>query len=149
MFHTFRIVVAERQRQVLDRFGDAPIDPRRPDEPIVDRKERMIATQGDAIAARGRPRQLQSRGRHGRAVLSKLAHLGTRDHPQQFLGAIHFDFGRAGEIRAMFHLGRGSCHDGFKRMAQGDRATTHAVLDELVAIDIPDMAALTTLDEAG
>ena len=44
LLHTFRIVVAERQRQVLDRFGNARIDPRRTDEPVVDRKERMIAT---------------------------------------------------------------------------------------------------------
>ena len=33
-------------------------------------------------------------------------------------------------------------------MAERDRAQAHAVLDELVAVDVPDVAALAARDEA-
>src|SRR4030095_6788629 len=58
-----QIVVAERQGHRADALRDARRHGRRPDEPVVGREERLVAADGDEIAAGVGPGELDRGGR--------------------------------------------------------------------------------------
>ena len=142
-----QIVVAELHGLVVDRARDAAVGRGRADEPVVVGEERVIGADRDQLAAGRAARELERRRGRGRAVLGELHHLGAVDQAEERLGALELEGRGPGEVGAelerrahrLDHRGIG--------VAERDRAQAHAVLDELVAVDVPDVAALAARDQ--
>ena len=108
----------------------------------------MIATQCDAISSGMGARQLDRGRGGGRAVLGELHHVRAVDDAAQLLGALHLERRGPGEVDAVLHRGDRSAQHGGVGVTECHRAQPHAVLDELIAVDIPDPTALAPDDEA-
>ena len=109
----------------------------------------MVAADGDTVAAGEGARQPHAAVERVGAVLAELDHVGPLDDRQELLRALDLDAGRAREVGAHGQCALSGFQDRRKCMAERDRAQSHAVFDELVAVDVPDVAAETALHDAG
>ncbi len=101
----------------------------------------MVGAHRDEVAARRLPSQLDGGRRGSRSVLGELDHVGRRNHVEESLGTVEFDGGGAGEVGAQLERGPHGVDHGGKGVPEPDGTQTHAVLDELVAVGIPDTTA--------
>src|SRR5690606_37156694 len=83
-----------------------------------------------------------------RAVLAELDHLRAGDDRKKLLGALDLDRGGAGEVAAVPELPAHRLHDRRVGVAERHGAVAETVLDVLVAVRVPDMAAGPARDEA-
>ena len=107
----------------------------------------MIDAERDEVATGERARELYCGGVCRRAVLRELDHLGARDEAEERLGRLELEPRRANEVRAAREL-RGDRLD-HRRVAvtERDGAQAHPVLDVLVPVDVPHVAARPALDD--
>ena len=134
------VVVLKAHRLGASVRGDSPVHRRRADEPVVVRKEGVLGANGDQVPSRVRTSQLEGRGGRGRPVLRPLDHLGAVDDLEKALGAFELDDGRPREVGAEGKRLPHRLDHGRIRVAERDGAKSHAVLDEFVAVDVPDVA---------
>ena len=133
---TGEIVIAERPRQIGDGLRHSSPHRRRADEPVAGREERMVRAHGDAIAPRERARQPDRRVHRVRAVLGKLHHVAA-DQLEKRLGCFQFEKRGTAEVGSQLHLTGGGVIHGTERVAERHGSQSHAVLEILVAVDIP------------
>ena len=145
--YAVQVVVAEADRQVADGPRDPGRHRRGPDEPVVDGEEGLIGADRDQVAPRPRPCELHRRGRHVGAVLRELHHLRGRHHLEDRLRAVPLERRWAGEVDAVSHGLRRRVHDLGVAVPEEDGAQPHPVLDELPAVDVPDVGAGSALDQ--
>src|ERR1700722_14484424 len=74
------------------------------------------------------------------SVLAELDHIRPLYQGQKFLRAVDLQARRSCEIAAHRQCALYGFDDGRERVPERDRAQSHAVLDELVAIHVPDVA---------
>ena len=87
-------------------------------------------------------------GRRGRgSILGELDLVGPFNDTKDRLGAFDLDGAGPGEVRPQLQLTPYGLEYGGISMAERHRTQTHAILDELVAVQVPDMAATPPLNE--
>src|SRR6516225_7796225 len=85
-FCASEVVVAKRNGELADGLRDACTHRGRPDEPIVDREERMVGAAGDEIATGISSGEPHGTGGGVRAVLAEFDHLRAIDQAKELLG---------------------------------------------------------------
>ena len=117
------------------------------DEPVVRRKEGLVGADGDQVPPRVGARKLDSGRRGVGAVLGELHHVHGRHTAEELLGAGHLERTRPHEVGPMGKLPLHRLDDGREGMTQPDGAEPHPVLDEFIAIHVPDVTAMAPRDE--
>ncbi len=107
----------------------------------------MVAAKGHEI-----PPGVGSGKLHGRRVrrgpvLGELDLVGSFDDPENLLGTFNLDRAGPREIRSELQLTPNGVENWRIGVAEGHRPEAHPVLDEFVAVHVPDMAAEAPLDE--
>ena len=133
-------------RQVAHRLRDPRRHRRVADEPVVGGEERLVLADRDQVAAGRRARELDRRGRDVGAVARELDHLPA-DGLEELLRGGELDRGRPDEVAALVEDGAHGLGHARVRVPQRDRPEPRAVLDVLVAVDVPDVAAAAPRDD--
>jgi hypothetical protein len=141
------VVVAKRHRELLDAGRDARSQWGDDHRPVVVGEERLIDAERDEGAPRERARQLHGCRVRRRAVLRELDHVRRGEQLDESLGVLQLDRRRPVEVASPLHLLLRRLHDLGERVPERDCAEPHGVLDVLVAVDVPDAAALAARDE--
>src|SRR6185312_11256307 len=84
-----------------------------------------------------------------RAVLGELHHVGRRHVLEEPLGGLGFDDRRPDEVAALLQLAAHRFEDPRVGVAEADGSQSRAVLDVLVAVDVPDVPAAAVRDDRG
>ena len=126
---------------------DASRHRRGDDEPVVGGEEGVLATGRDHRPPRVGPGELEGRRGGVGAAEAELHHLGARDQLDHALGGVELEAVGTDEVDAVRDRPLdGLVHRGVG-VAEGDRPQPAAVLDVLVAIDVPDPTAGAALDD--
>src|SRR5262245_19005435 len=91
--------------------------------------------------------QLHGRGIGGGSILSEFDLVRSLDNTEYRLGTFDLDRAGAHEIRSELKLAPHRLKDGRISVPERHRPQAHSVLDELVALQIPNMGAAPTFDE--
>ena len=143
-FERTQVVVRERVRERADRGGHAASTRRRADVPVL---PAVVAAAGDHLAAGVRARGADGPRRRVGPVLAEPDHLGARHDLRKGLGHLDLERMREGERDAVGELGAHRGEDVRVVVAEHDRPQRHHVVDVLVAVHVPDVAATSTLEE--
>ena len=145
----FDVIVAEAQRKLACRFGDAGVHCRRADEPVIRGEEGMVGTARDEIAACIGASQTHGSGGRIRTVLAELDHLRAVDHMEELFCAGHLDRCRTREVTSIREFALSCLHDRRIGMAKAYGPIAHAVFYVGVAISIPDLGTRAADDKTG
>src|SRR5262249_44813564 len=141
-------VVAEFERHPPNDFRNPGAYFSGTDKPVVYREERLIAADRNELAASVGAGEFHGGGCDVGAVLCELDHVRTVDEVQHLFGEIDFDFCRTAEVDTKLHLSVGSFDYGIIGVAERDGTKTHAVLNILIAVEIPDVTAFAARNES-
>ena len=137
-----QVVVAEPPDERAHRRRHPRAHREGADEPVLRGEVRLVRAHRDDLAPGRGTGQPQCGARRVRGVLAELHHVRTRHDRQEVLGRRQLQHGGAAERDPVGQHGPHGVEHGRVPVSQGHRAHAHAVLDELVAVDVPDPRAL-------
>src|SRR5262249_17851223 len=133
----------DEPREVL---GDTLGARRRDGVPIM---PAVVTRKNDYVAARGRARNADSRRVGLRPGLEEANHFRARDDAREPLRDLDLERMREREDAPARELTRDRFGDGGEGVPEGDRGEPEDVVDVLVAVDVPDSAAVSPIEEHG
>ena len=145
--HGRDVVVAKPCGQRLDGSGNAAVDRRGADEPVVVGEEGAVGAKRHHVPAGVSARELQGGRHHRRAVLGELHHLRIRYEFEEPFRAFHFERRGPIEVVAQQHRTMRGLDHARRGVAERDGAQAHRILDVFAPVGIPDMATVATCDE--
>ena len=97
------VAIVKQQGCCMVFLGNAAPELGRPNEPVIEREERVLPGHADVRTTRESTRHFGRSGGDVRAVLGEFHHVSTIDQPHQALGRLQFDYRSTCEIHTQIH----------------------------------------------